>query len=259
MSIPVVPLHYEMFGQGQPLVILHGLFGSISNWRALAQQCGENYQVFAVDLRNHGRSPHSDDFTYAAMEEDLRAFIREQRLPSPYILGHSLGGKVAMHFALSYPEELKKLIVVDMTPRATPPRHTKVIAALQSLDFATATSRRELDAQLALKLPDAMLRQFLLMNVATDEDGRLGWRIDLDAIAAGYDATNDAIETTQVYENPALFIRGGKSDYIGAEDVAGIKALFPRAEIATVENAGHWVHAERPNEFLRMVEMFLTP
>jgi pimeloyl-ACP methyl ester carboxylesterase len=257
MATAPVTLHYESTGQGQPLIILHGLFGSLTNWRPLVPKFSEHFHVFTLDLRNHGRSPHSDIFSYAAMAEDIRAFIRQHQLASPYLLGHSLGGKVAMQFALTYPNEVEKLIVVDMTPRATPPRYHSVITALQALDFEVAQSRRDLDAQLAGAIPDKTLRQFLLTNVRTDDNGRFGWRINLDAIAAHYNETNEGIKLQGIYDRPVLFIRGGKSDYIGDEDIEAINALFPRAEVATVNGAGHWVHAEAPEEFARVVLEFL--
>lgn len=255
---PAVPLHYESTGHGPPLIVLHGLFGSLSNWRPLSPQLGEHFQLFLVDLRNHGRSPHSDIFNYAAMAEDLRAFVQQHQLSTPYLLGHSLGGKVAMQFALSYPHDVEKLIVVDMSQRATRPRHRSIIAALQSLDLATASSRRDLDAQLAQHLPDKMLRQFLLMNVRTDDNGRWCWRTNLDAIAAHYDEVNRAVEAPQAYDKPALFIRGGNSDFIQDEDLKAISALFPQSNVVTVAGASHWVHADAPDEVARLILQFLN-
>jgi len=253
-----VSLHFETAGHGPPLIILHGLFGSLSNWRPLTQKLSEHFQLFLIDLRNHGQSPHSDAFNIAAMAEDLRAFVQQHQLNSPSVLGHSLGGKVAMQFALNYPDEMEKLIVVDMTPRATRPRHGHIISALQSLDFTTAKNRRDLDAQLAQHLPDKTLRQFLLTNVRTDEAGHWCWRINLNAIAAQYEEINAAVEPQHTYTKPTLFIRGETSDYIQDVDIAAIETLFPQAEFATVKGAGHWVHAEAPEKFTRLVLKFLS-
>jgi pimeloyl-ACP methyl ester carboxylesterase len=173
-------------------------------------------------------------------------------------LGHSLGGKAAMQFALTYPNLVTKLIVVDMSPRASRPRHEHILAALQSLDLAAARNRREVDAQLAQHISDQEVRQFLLMNIATDEEGHLHWRMNLDALANSYDEVNKAIEVRGVYDKPTLFVRGEKSDYVPDADIDTIKTLFPLARIATIAGAGHWLHAEAQEEFFRIVLNFLN-
>ena len=253
-----LPLHCEISGTGHPLLVLHGLFGSSTNWKPLSKEWSEFYQVFALDQRNHGRSPHSSTFNYEAMAADVRAFMHTHHLASTYLLGHSLGGKTAMQFALTYPDLVDKLVVVDMSPRASQPRHHSILAALQGLDFAAARNRRELDAQLAQHIADREVRQFLLMNVANDENGQLQWRMNLDALAASYDEVNKAVETRGAYDKDALFVRGEKSDYIPDEDIDTINTLFPQARIVTVAGAGHWLHAEKQEEFSKLVFDFLN-
>ncbi|HEX8235738.1 MAG TPA: alpha/beta fold hydrolase [Abditibacteriaceae bacterium] len=257
-STQTLPLHYENFGTGHPLIVLHGLFGSLVNWKPLSREWSEFFHVFAVDQRNHGRSPHSSTFNYAAMAADLNAFMQAHGLISTYLLGHSLGGKTAMQFALTYPEMVDKLVVVDMSPQASRPRHHSILAALQGLDLAAARSRRELDAQLAQHIFDREARQFLLMNITSDESGQLRWRMNLDALAQSYDEVNKAVDSQDTYEKPALFIRGEKSDYIPDEDLDTIKTLFPLSRVVTVTGAGHWLHAEAPQEFSRLVLDFLN-
>jgi esterase len=252
-----IALHHETSGTGRPLILLHGLFGSLSNWRPLAREWGEELQVYSVDLRNHGQSPHSDEFNYQIMAHDLCVWMKNHNHKSASLLGHSLGGKVAMQFALNFPDMVEKLIVADMTPRATRPRHEHILAALQALDLSSARSRRELDAQLAAQIPDGEVRQFLLMNIRHDASGALCWRMNLDALARNYNEVNRAVEAKQPFDRPALFVRGEKSDYIGEDDCAAIKQLFPFAQIETIANAGHWVHAEAPQEFSRLVLNFL--
>jgi pimeloyl-ACP methyl ester carboxylesterase len=257
-STQTLPLHCEIFGVGHPLLVLHGLFGSLTNWKPLSRHWSEFYQVFAVDQRNHGRSPHSSIFNYETLAADTKAFMQTYNLASTYLLGHSLGGKTAMQFALTYPDLVDKLIVVDMSPCASQPRHHSILAALQRLDLATARNRRELDAQLAAHIPDKEVRQFLLMNIATDESGRMHWRMNLNALAQSYDEVNKAIEAPGIYNKPALFVRGEKSDYIPDEDIDVIKNLFPLARIATIAGAGHWLHAEAAEEFSQLVLDFLN-
>lgn len=257
MSTQSISLHYETAGTGKPLILLHGLFGSSSNWRPMAKQWSEKYQVFAVDLRNHGRSPHSDTMNYGVMADDVRSFMQSQNIASTFLLGHSMGGKTAMQFALNYPDLVDKLVVVDMPPHATLPRHGEILAALGQLNLQAAANRRELDAELAQDISDASVRQFLLMNIMNDQDGKLVWRMNLESLTRNYDQINRAVESAQIFEKPTLFIRGEKSDYITDEHWDNIKTLFPSAEIVTVAGAGHWVHAEAPQEFSRVVQDFL--
>lgn len=252
-------LHFQSHGTtGPPLLILHGLFGSLDNWASISRQLGHTNRVFALDLRNHGRSPHSDEFNYAVIAEDLLEFMAAQKLERTNILGHSLGGKVAMHFALHYPGRVEKLIVVDIAPRAYPPAHLPLFDAMMSLDLGAFRERGEMDRALAAKIPEAGVRQFLLKNVGRDESGAFRWKLNLPAIFQNYELLNKSLDTTRVFEGPTLFIKGEKSDYISEEDRELIIKMFPRAEVVTVPGAGHWVHADAPEKVTEMVRKFLA-
>lgn len=250
-------LHYQSYGQGRPLVILHGLFGSSTNWNSMSKLLAERYRVLAVDQRNHGGSPHSDEFSYALLAEDLHAFVQQHELGAVYVLGHSLGGKTAMEYALRYPAEIARLVVVDIAPRAYPPHHDEIFDALCHLDLRAYTSRSALDAALAERLPDAVTRQFLLTNAARDEQGGFRWKLNLAALERNYDQITVEIAGGRSFDRPTLFVRGERSDYVQPADEPAIRALFPQAAIATVAGAAHWVHAEAPAEFARVVREFL--
>ncbi len=253
-----MPLHFASYGQGHPLLILHGLFGSLENWRTLSKVFSQSYHVFALDQRNHGHSPHSAVFNYRVMAEDLKEFLQYQGLSSTHLLGHSLGGKTAMQFALTYPEQVDKLIVVDIAPKAYPPGHDDIFAALFSLDARDFRSRQEADAALAKHLPDLALRQFLLKNLERTATGGFRWQINLEAIHTNYPEILKSVEGTGQFHHPTLFIRGGNSQYIDSEDVPTIRTIFPQAQLATIPDAGHWLHAEAPQAFAELVLNFLA-
>lgn len=251
-------LHFERYGDGHPLIILHGLFGSLENWRTLSKTFAQSFQVLALDQRNHGRSPHSAVFNYRAMAEDLREFLQQQGLSSAYLLGHSMGGKTAMEFALAYPARVDKLIVVDIAPKAYPPGHDDVFTGLFALDVQTLRTRQEADATLARTIPDLTLRQFLLKNLERDVSGAFRWRINLEVIHNNYAEVLKGLEESGQFQHPTLFIRGENSGYIRAEDMSTIKTIFPQAQMVTIPDTGHWVHAEAPQEFARIVLNFLV-
>ena len=251
-------LHIERQGQGTPLLILHGLFGSGQNWRTLGKRAlAPHVEVWAVDLRNHGQSPHTDEFTYQAMASDIIALIEDEAPGPVHLLGHSLGGKVAMHVALSAPHLIDKLIVVDIAPRPYNARHSDILEALTSLDMPTMTSRTAIDEALSDQIPNAMVRQFLLKNAQRHPEGGFHWKINLDAIHANYHRVNETITGYPARPGPTLFVRGGRSTYILDEDQTAIKALFPDAQIATIAEAGHWIHYEAPQPFSEAVLSFL--
>ena len=251
-------LHHEAYGQGHPLIILHGLFGSQENWRTLSKAFSQYFQVFALDQRNHGHSPHSEVFTYEAMSEDLHEFMQKYALTSAYVLGHSMGGKVAMRFAVTYPDRVNKLVVVDIAPKVYPPSHDDVFAGLYALDLPTLRSRQDADAALARYLPDLALRQFLLKNLERDQSGTFRWRINLDGIRANYHEMLKSFEFTRMFTKPTLFIKGADSGYIEDNDLVTIREIFPHAQVVAIPGTGHWVHAEAPREFARIVMEFLT-
>ena len=246
-------LNYQTTGQGKPLVLIHGLFGSADNWCAIAKYFAQHFQVISIDLRNHGRSPHSDSQTYPEMAEDLLALCDALGLLEIYLLGHSLGGKVAMQFATQYPERVCKLIVVDMAMRAYADEHTELMDAMQAVDLSQMQSRSEVDKALSQSIPNLMVRQFLLTNLVKRGE-QLQWRINLPALKANYAKLISAISVQ--FEKPSLFIRGESSDYVSESDVVEIQTHFPNAEVISLPTK-HWVHAEQPQLFIQAVEKFL--
>jgi esterase len=252
-------LYYKQHGEGPPLIILHGLLGASGNWHTLSSSVfGQHFTVYAVDQRNHGRSPHSDAFDYPSMVGDLEAFMDARGLDAAHVLGHSMGGKTAMHFALTHPDRVDRLVVVDIAPKPYPARHAVIFDALRSLDLAAYDARSAIDEALAERIASAPIRQFLLKNLSYDSDtSRYGWQMNLEGIYRGYDRINEGIAPGRTFDGPTLFVRGGASDYVEDGDAALIQQLFPRAEIVSVAGAGHWVHAEAPDAFARVVLDFL--
>lgn len=251
-------LFYKQYGAGPPLVILHGLLGAHGNWHTLSRKpFGQQYTIYTLDQRNHGRSPHSAVFDYDAMVADLEAFLDQQNLDEVYLLGHSMGGKTAMHFALEFPERVAKLIVVDIAPKAYKPRLEALFSALRRIDFSTVASRLDVDAALMPVVSDVGVRQFLLKNLERRSDGQWGWKINLEGIYQNYANINAGLDGGRVFEEPTLFIRGERSDYILDDDWAAITYLFPQAQLVTIPKAGHWVHAEAPDLFADAVLDFL--
>jgi len=253
----IMQLHFQSYGQGSPLVILHGLFGSLENWHSMSQKLAADFRVVAVDQRNHGRSLHAAEMNYELMAQDLKELVADQHLGTIDLLGHSMGGKTAMIFALTYPELVKKLVVVDMAPRAYAPQHRPILEALMSLDLSSVGNRKGMESQLANSIPELALRQFLLKNVKRDPAGAFYWQMNLAGIEANYDRLNEGLSNGRTFEKPALFIRGEISDYIRKQDIAQIQTLFPQAEHCEIAGAGHWVHVEAPEAFLRKVREFL--
>jgi esterase len=250
-------LFFRSYGQGEPLVILHGLFGASDNWHGIATRFAEKFRVIVPDLRNHGQSPHSDEMNYALMAEDVAELLAGQGVASALILGHSMGGKVAMQLAFTQPALVQKLIVADMSPRGYTPLHNEIITALAALDVSSYASRTEIEEVLAGPIPSLNLRRFLLKNLARKADGKFFWKINVTGIAENYPHLREALTSPAPFTSPTLFIRGAKSEYIRAVGEPSIHELFPGAEIKTIENAGHWVHADAPDEFVRLVREFL--
>ncbi len=250
-------LHFKQYGQGTPLLILHGLFGGSDNWHGIATRLADQFHVVVPDLRNHGQSPHSDEINYSVMAGDVAELLAAQGWASANILGHSMGGKVAMQLAVTRPDLVQQLIVADISPRGYTPLHNDIIAALTALDVASFTSRMEIEEVLAGPIPSLNLRRFLLKNLGRAADGTFEWKINLPALARRYPLLRAAVTGPHRYAGPVMFIRGAKSDYIQAAGEPAIKELFPQASIATIEGTGHWVQAEAPEEFTRLVREFL--
>mgnify|MGYP002776999516 FL=1 len=254
-------------GTAPALVVLHGLFGSSDNWNTLArrwalprEEGGTGRTVYLVDQRNHGRSFHHPAITYALLTEDLAAFFEEHKLGADTIvLGHSMGGKVAMSFALHFPARLEKVVVVDIAPRAYAPHHRELLDGLLRIDISTVESRDAADRLLHDVAPEADTRLFLLKNLYRDEHNRFRWRLNVAALDRHLPDLGAEITAREPFLKPALFIRGGRSRYVSPEDkLTGIPALFPNSEVVTVPDAGHWVHAEAPEAVFSLVNSFVT-
>ena len=252
-----VTLEYLEFGAGEPLVILHGLFGSSRNWQSVAKRLAGSYHVYAVDLRNHGRSPWAETMTFADMAEDLRLFLDTHALETAIVLGHSVGGKTAMAFALEHPGRVEALIVVDIAPVAYDHSFLPLVQAMQAVHLDGLKRRSEAEARLVQRIPDVPTRKFLMQNLVMAKH-RLKWRINLDVLGDAMSALTDfPDEARHEYEGRVLFISGQQSDYIAREHYDAISALFPQAEFAVIANAGHRVHAEQPDAFIARVLDFL--
>jgi pimeloyl-ACP methyl ester carboxylesterase len=263
-------LHSNTYGtDGPALIILHGLLGSSDNWHTVAKALSVDRRVYALDARNHGRSPHDPLFTYQAMAEDVREFMRERGIKSAAVMGHSMGGKTAMMLALDshasllpntqspIPSPVSSLIVVDIAPKPMRPGHDEILAAMRSIDFSRVKFRKDIDEAIKGNIPNVTTRQFILKNLKVTEDGAFEWKLNLDAVFKSYDEVNRDIDSSKPFMGPTLFIRGAKSRYILDEDVEKIQELFPHSKLMTIPEASHWVHADAPEAFLACVKQFL--
>lgn len=250
-------LNFRKLGQGKPVIILHGLFGSLNNWLSVGKELAERAEVYLVDQRNHGRSFHSDRHSYPLMAADLETFLDEQGLGEVDLIGHSMGGKTAMTFALLYPEHVRRLIVVDVAPRAYPPGHDRIIDTLCGFPLDQITSRDMADRLLARDIPDQRVRQFLLTNITRGPQKKFVWKMNLHALKKNYSEITKGIHSNHGSPAPTLFIRGGMSRYVDRDDLVQIRRLFPASLLETIGSAGHWVHADARKEFLGLVTEFL--
>ena len=245
-------------GQGPPALVLHGLFGSGTNWRTIARRLGSRLECHLVDLRNHGRSPHARGMAYPALAADVLAYLDTNRLDRAGFIGHSMGGKTAMALALTAPERVRWLVVADIAPAPSPSDHRPILEALRRLALDTLGSRAAADTALARSVSDLGLRQFLLQNLVHG-DGGLRWRIDLEAIAEALPDLTGFPPTAPgaAYRGPTLFLRGERSDYLTVHHESRISALFPCASLDTIAGAGHWLHAEQPIAVTERIARFL--
>ncbi len=268
-------LFYRKYGEGKPLFILHGLFGMSDNWMTLAKQFSENgFSAYAIDLRNHGRSPHSTEFNYRLMADDIAELIKDLGEKSVPVIGHSMGGKAAMFLALHHPGLCEKIVVADIAPRYYPQHNESVVAALDHLDLNLISSRKEAEEQLRASLHDEGTVQFLLKNLywvegtgdevpGTEElsghgqEKKLAWRFNFPVIEKNIEEVGAALPEKFVFNKPVLFVKGERSGYITASDEVLIRRHFPSAIIKTIPGVGHWVHAENPKAFLEIVLEFL--
>lgn len=263
-------LYFRKFGQGPKLIILHGLYGSSDNWQSIANQLAEHFEVYTVDQRNHGQSPHSDVHNYHAMKEDILEFMDDNNIETASVIGHSMGGKAAMFFASDYPERIDALILLDIAPKhyggtkiyiENITMHREMLETLLNLDLSKVSSRNEVDAQLQNTIPKIKLRQFLLKNLERDANQRFRWRINLKVLAREIENILAGLEEKKYMPGfqsfSTLFIGGEKSNFILEEDRPLMQKVFPGAEITTIPEAGHWLHAEQPELLVKVIIDFL--
>jgi pimeloyl-ACP methyl ester carboxylesterase len=249
-------LHYKEIGEGKPLVILHGLFGTSDNWQTHAKKLGEYYCVILVDQRNHGHSPWSEDFTYEHLADDLERLIIHLGIDQFTLIGHSMGGKTAMYYSQKYPTRLEKMVIVDIGIKQYPMHHNEIIKGIKSLDLTTISSRSAAEQAMIPFVDSYGVRQFLLKNLYWVEKGKLAWRMNVDVLEREMEEILAPIPNIEVW-TPTLFLRGAMSNYILDEDWDAIEEIFPDATLETIENAGHWVHSEQPDEFIEKVLGFI--
>jgi len=251
-------LYSRIEGKGHPLLIIHGFLGMSDNWKTLgAQYASEGFQVHMLDLRNHGKSFHSDVFNYDVMSNDVLEYCQQHSLNEVSIIGHSMGGKVAMLFATNYPAMVNKLIVADIGPKYYKPHHDEILAGLNTVDFTSKPDRTQVEEMLYPYIPDFGTRQFLMKNLYWITPGQLAFRFNLEAFNNNIAIIGTALPDDAVFEKPTLFIRGEKSDYILDADVPEIKKHFPNFQLITIPNVGHWLHAENPKQFFNETFAFL--
>lgn len=255
-------LNFKQYSeQGKPLLVMHGLFGSLQNWTWHCRKLAENFAVYALDMRNHGASPHDDAMNYQVMAGDVQEFMDDHNLDKAHLLGHSMGGKTAMQFALDAPDRVDGLVIADIAPvqyGGEHGDHDEIFAGLCALDLSTVSSRGDADAQLAKWVPDDIVRQFLLSNLVRKPEGGFAWRINLPVLNASYARLREAPVAAAPYPKDVLFIRGDLSDYILPERKDELLRLFPRAKVKTIAGTGHWLHAEKPETFYRLAFAYFS-
>jgi len=251
-------LHSKILGKGEPLLILHGFFGMGDNWKSLANKFAKDFEVHLIDQRNHGRSFHTDDFSYELMVEDLENYIHHHQLKNVNLLGHSMGGKTVMLFATLFSEMVNKLIVADISPRYYSTHHQFILEALNSVDFSQVNKRNEVKEIFSNFIDEEGIKQFLLKNVYWIEKGKLAYRFNLESLTKNVEEVGVALPSFSMFEGETLFLKGANSGYISINDIPLIEAHFPKAQIKTIKNAGHWLHAENPVDFYNEVIQFLN-
>ncbi|NQT62511.1 MAG: alpha/beta fold hydrolase [Candidatus Marinimicrobia bacterium] len=251
-------LHYRKYGKGEPLIILHGLFGSSDNWHTLARRWGQSFQVFTLDQRNHGSSPHESVMDYAELTQDLHQFIAQERLESVHIVGHSMGGKVGMRFASLYPDMVNSLTVLDIGMDRVVGKHEFILKALSAINPDEFTNRDEIKQELQNLIESPPVQQFLLKNILRRLDGSLAWKFNRDALLEHYNDLTMNLGLDQSFLGSVLFLRGENSDYLESSLSTEILQYFPLAQLQTIEGAGHWLHADKPDELSTLVLDFIS-
>jgi esterase len=262
-------LYFRKTGSGMPLMILHGLYGSSDNWLSIGKSLADSFEVYLVDLRNHGRSPHDQVHNYEVIREDLLELIDKIGLNKVILAGHSMGGKAAICFTQHYPDRIEKLIVIDIAPKSykdlyrnEPLNHYDILTAMNNIDLSSASSRRDVDEMLAEKIKSGRIRSFLMKNLGRSDNDKYEWKLNLEVLLRELDNIMDGVNENcfdtghPVTDMPVLFIRGSNSPYILDEDMGFIKRIFPSAELETIPDAGHWLHAEQPAAFTGVFRKF---
>ena len=251
------------------MVILHGLYGSSDNWLTVCKSLEKDFEIYIPDQRNHGRSPHSDEINYELLSQDLYEFLQVHKLHNIILIGHSMGGKVAMHFARKFPEKISHLILVDIAPKNYFPDenaesmvHVTILESLNKLHLPSIKTRDEAERLLAIDLPDKRLRSFLLKNMKRTSSGKYEWLLNLESIHKNFTEISEGFQlsewkNTQISGFPVLFIKGGYSEYIKNSDIPFIKKIFPTSDLIEIPETGHWLHAEKPEEFANTVKSFI--
>lgn len=255
-------LNYKEYGEEHrgktPVIILHGLLGMLDNWHSFSKMLSSEFHVLSIDQRNHGKSFHSDAFSYELLSRDLHAFLEPKSITKCHLIGHSMGGKTVMQFALDFPTKVEKSIIVDIAPKEYSGGHEHIFKALLELDLTKIEKRSAAAELLNSKLNDMGVVQFLLKNLHRNSEGQYSWKANVSVLKDNYDAIKSSLSENSVIENPTLFVRGGQSKYILDSDFDLIHSIFPNNKIKTIEGAGHWVHAAKPKELLDIVNKYLT-
>ena len=241
-------LNFHVEGDGVPLIILHGFLGSSDNWRAMSKRFAALFKVYCLDLRNHGGSAHSQTMNFSAMAGDLREFFATEDIDQAHLIGHSLGGKVAMQFAVNEPHCVDRMMVIDIAPKAYPAAHRPLLTAMKTLELARCKTYGDVDRALE-PIRQTQVRQFLIKNLGRGADASFHWRIGLDEIISNYDALTEAVSADRAVVNPTCFMRAGKSNFIADTDIPQIRQMFANAEVVTIADAGHWLHIDAADQF----------
>ena len=254
----MIKLNYKVRGEGFPVLILHGIFGMLDNWNSFGKRLSETNKVFLIDQRDHGRSPHTEAFSYPILAQDIFDFLEEHQLDKVHLIGHSMGGKAVMEFALNHPERVQKMVVVDMGVKSYPGGHEVILNALANVPLEKINSRKEAEAYLEVDIEEKGVRLFLMKNLTRSKEGAYEWKINLPLLTQSYaDLMAHDLRGRTPKDVDSLFIIGQKSGYILTEDHSDILKLFPKSSFSTLD-AGHWVHAEKPNELLQQINTFFA-
>jgi len=250
-------LFYRQLGSGPALIILHGLFGMSDNWLSFARSLESEFSIFLPDQRNHGQSFHSEQMDYPTLSNDIAEFIRQKGLAPVNIIGHSMGGKVIMHLAADYPSLIRRMMIVDISPRKlSNPQFQRFIRGLEEINLAEINTRSAAEARLTGTVPNPAIRQFLLKNLYRSENGQFRWRINLPVLAQNIERITAEFNPAQPVQTGTLFVRGGNSNHINPEDIAYIKSIFSQVSFVTIENASHWVHADQPAGLIHITKEY---